>query len=89
MVHIPVLLPLQTRDEWLLFKEFDDGAKQLPGAPVPGSHFTNVHHDDDYTRRRNSVSFLGETVRPMLSDRCPVCLSCLSVTLVYCGQTVG
>ena len=24
----------------------------------------------------------------MLSDRCPV-LSCLSVTLVYCGQTVG
>ena len=25
----------------------------------------------------------------MLSDRCPVCLSCLSVTLVYCGETVG
>jgi len=26
----------------------------------------------------------------MLSDRClSVCLSCLSVTLVYCGQTVG
>ena len=24
--------------------------------------------------------------RPMLSDRCPVCLS---VTLVHCGQTVG
>ena len=24
----------------------------------------------------------------MLSDRCPV-LSCLSVTLVYCGQMVG
>jgi len=29
-----------------------------------------------------------------LSDRCPVCLSCLSwsclsVTLVYCGQTIG
>jgi len=39
-----------------------------------------------------------KTVRPMLSDRCPVLscpvlLSCLSVylslTLVYCGQTVG
>jgi len=30
------------------------------------------------------------TVRPMPSVRCPVCLSvCLSVTLVYCGQTVG
>jgi len=27
-----------------------------------------------------------KTVRPVLSDRC---LSCLSVTLVYCGQTVG
>jgi len=26
------------------------------------------------------------TVHPMLPDRCPVCLS---VTLVYCGQTVG
>jgi len=28
----------------------------------------------------------------MLSDRCPVSLSCLSVldvTLVYCGETVG
>jgi len=24
-----------------------------------------------------------------LSDRCPSCLSVLSVTLVYCGQTVG
>jgi len=38
-----------------------------------------------------------KTVHPMLSDRCPACLSvlslclsvCLSVTLVYCGQTVG
>jgi len=27
-----------------------------------------------------------KTARPMLSDRC---LSCLSVTFVYCGQTVG
>jgi len=43
--------------------------------------------------------FLGnrcKTVCPILSDRCPVCLSVclpvlsiLSVTLVYCGQTVG
>jgi len=30
-----------------------------------------------------------KTVRPMLSDRCLSCLSVLSVTLVYCGQTVG
>jgi len=25
----------------------------------------------------------------MLSDRCPVCLVCLYVTFLYCGQTVG
>jgi len=25
----------------------------------------------------------------MLQDRCPVCHVCLSVTLVYCGQTAG
>jgi len=31
-------------------------------------------------------STVCKTVCPMLSDRC---LSCLSVTLVYCGQTVG
>jgi len=36
-----------------------------------------------------------KTVCPMLSDRCPVCLSVLNVcpvlyvTLVYCGQTAG
>jgi len=33
-----------------------------------------------------------KTVRPMLWDRCPVCLSVpsvLSLTLVYCGQRVG
>jgi len=30
-----------------------------------------------------------KTVRSRLSDRCPVLFVCLSVTLVYCGQTVG
>jgi len=30
-----------------------------------------------------------KTVRPMLSDPCLSCLSVLSVTLVYCAQTVG
>jgi len=30
-----------------------------------------------------------KTVRPMLSVRCLSCLSVLSVTLLYCGQTVG
>jgi len=32
---------------------------------------------------------LQVTVCPMLQDHCPVCLSCLSETLVYCGQTVA
>jgi len=30
-----------------------------------------------------------KTVCPMLSDHCLSVLSCLSVTLVYCGQTIG
>ena len=38
-------------------------------------------------------STLCKTVCTILSDRCSVCLtvclSCLSVTLVYCGQMVG
>jgi len=74
-VNIPVLLPLQTREEWQSFKEFDDGAKQLPGAPMPGSHFTNVHHDDDYTWRRNFVSLFGQNGSPYAIGP----LSCLSV----------
>ena len=40
------------------------------------------------------MSFFGRplqlTLRPMQRDRCSVCLVCpVSVTLVYCGQTVG
>jgi len=49
-----------------------------------------------YVRRpsRYTMKSLGEplqvTVRPMLRDSCPVCPPvCVSVTLVYCGQTVG
>jgi len=30
-----------------------------------------------------------KTVRPIISDRCPVCPVCLSGTLLYCGQTVS
>jgi len=30
-----------------------------------------------------------KTVRPMLSDCCPLLSVCLPVMLVYCGQTVG
>jgi len=34
-------------------------------------------------------AFNCKTVCPMLLDHCPVLSVCLSVTLVYCGQTVG
>jgi len=38
----------------------------------------------------NFWAIVCKTVRrPMLLDRCPVLPVCLSVTLVYCGQTVG
>jgi len=45
-----------------------------------------------YRRFSRFWATVCKTVRPMLSDRCAVCLSCpvcLSVTFVYCGQTVG
>jgi len=35
---------------------------------------------------RDFWAIVCKTVRPMLSDRC---LSCLFVTFVHCGQTVG
>ena len=44
------------------------------------------------TYTANFWATVCKTVRPMLSDRClssHVCLSLLSVTLVYCGQMVG
>ena len=38
----------------------------------------------------DSWATVCKTVRPVLSDRClSVCPVCLSVTLTYCGQTVG
>jgi len=58
-----------------------------------------IHNDTPCTKSQNDLcSFWAtvcKTVRPVLSNRCPVCLfvylSCpvLSVMLVYCGQTVG
>jgi len=37
---------------------------------------------------KSSCGTVCKTVRPMVSDRCLSC-AVLSVTLVYCGQTVG
>jgi len=60
-------------------------------APVGASR-----HMDEISLWRGFWATVCKTVRPMLSDRClsclpclSVCLSVLSVTLVYCGQTVG
>jgi len=49
-------------------------------------------YDTHHSKRIYFWATVCKTVRPMLSDRClSVCLSCpfLSVTLMYCGQTVG
>jgi len=61
-----------------------------------GSSFVSTVNADRELREVWSCSFWAtvcKTVRPMLSDRClSVCLSVcpvLSLTLVYCGQTVG
>ena len=47
----------------------------------------------DGVRLRRTLAFFGrpfvKTVRPMLSVRCLSVLSCLSVTFVHCGPTVG
>jgi len=43
-----------------------------------------IHYFCAYDGRDRAT--VTRTVRPMLRDRCPVCLS---VTLVYCGQSAG
>ena len=47
---------------------------------------TTVVHNTSQNSSGNFWATVCKTVLPMLSVRC---LSCLSVTLVYCGQTVG
>jgi len=42
-----------------------------------------------YVKKEGFGATVSKTVRPMLSDRCLSVLSCLSVTFVHRGQTVG
>ena len=42
-----------------------------------------------YNILKNFWATICKTIRPMLSVRCLSVPSVLSVTLVYCGQTVG
>ena len=44
-----------------------------------------VQRTDKLRKSHDFWATVCKTVRPILSDRC---LSCLYVTLVYCGQTV-
>jgi len=61
---------------------------QLLKLPWPIS--TKIHHLFYDYRANCFTNGRPKTARSMLSDRCPACLfSVLSVTLVYCGQTVG
>jgi len=59
-------------------------------VPPAGPHYVLHPHDDLYAGSYPSSVLerppLQVTVRPMLRDCCTVCLS---VTMVYCGQTVG
>ena len=50
----------------------------------------NIRFENLIIPDTNFWATVCKTVCPMLSDHCPVLsvLSCLSVTLVYCGQTV-
>jgi len=50
---------------------------------------TNVYYSLVYIAESHFWATVCKTVHPILSDRCLSVLSCLSVTLVYCGQTVG
>jgi len=74
--------------------ELSDDLEQMSDATGRGVTLSSENPDDSCSRRSchvwRSADFWAtvcKTVRPTLSDRC---LSvCLSVTLVYCDQTVG
>jgi len=75
-------------------RSIDDGdAPQL--ANIQRCKSAGMHASVEQTRRVNQTVFrffgrpFVKTVRPMLSDHCLSCLvlSCMSVTLAYCGQT--
>jgi len=84
------------------FQQFDVVAPEHDLRPaehrsLPWSHnCADVahHHASPPDAQRSVLAIPGfwaivcKTVHPMLSDRCQ-CLSVLSVTLAYCGQTVG
>ena len=59
---------------------------------VPKSEFctlVNKHCGRQHGHNYDHELVFGQTVHPMLSDHCRVCLSVLSVTFVHCDQTAG
>ena len=64
--------------------------KPRPALPAIASLYTQQRSDESVLHLLSFWATVCKTVRPMLSDRCLSVLSvCLSVSLVYCGQTVG
>jgi len=62
------------------------GNRRLNASPQGDAQEAHCRQSTAGQRHRRFCATVCKTVRPMLSYRC---LSCLSVTLVYCGQTAG
>ena len=61
-----------------------------PSVTPGGPHLRTYAMRPNQILLSNFGATVCKTVRTMLSEHCPVCLSvCLSVTLLYYGQTVG
>jgi len=63
--------------------------KRGTAAPLFSAYVYCGHGRQSQRLLSSCINGRLKTVRPVLSGRCPVCLSVLSVTLVYCGPTVG
>ena len=73
-------------------REIKTGISDVPQGCHLSRHISILVYDLKVGARLRFWATVCKTVRVMLSDRCLSCrvLSvCLSVTLVYCGQTVG
>jgi len=55
---------------------------------ISNLYISILHHLRDINVKTAVLATVCKTVRPMLSDRCPVC-PVMSETLMYGGKTVG
>jgi len=84
-----VSLSTTTRRPWLSIIIAHSTCRDTPPPPADSLYTQSPLHASHLRLCQRFWATVSKTVRPMLSDRCPVCPVCLSVTLVYCGQTVG